>query len=836
MRIFAAPIAQVGLLRTRRRTPVDQNNPRLLKSSHSPMPKNIPSVQSPLPTVLLFLAAISSPTFAWAAKVPPYWEYNSPITGVTIQGTWSEVKTYSIQTVNAYYASLGIPAICDWTSPEPVVPVIGDFLGNWGGYRCTGKFRVTWVACSATQVWVDNLQRCVPVVDTSPPNEQEPLNGKMCVGNPIYPITGAKRELVSTDIKIGRMPIQLTYDNTLRLPGIPIGALDVGPQILGGAWSSSIHKLLIVAPDGKTIMVWRGDGSIATFFGDGSGNFTARSDSQNKLIGQNGDYLFINAAEQSIERYASSGKLMSIQWRNGEQVDFTYSGSASIDWPGAGYLIAATDGFGKVTNFRYFPDGRLRSITPPDLKPTSFEYDDSGRLKFVTWADNAKRQYGYGNPAYPLALTDIADELGVPFAKFGYDTEGRAISTEHSLGIDKYSVNYQTPPSLDVTVNYNPQSNLATREHQWKPPAGAAISTPSNATSAFTVKSVQGRSLLASQTQSAGAGCAASTKSQDFDSNGNVIWRNDFRGYRTCFNNDSARNLPIVQVEGLAAATTCSSVVSNAAILPAGARKTTTSWHPDWNLEVQVARPRNLTTYVYNGQRDPSTGTVANCAPAGATLLTGKPLAVLCKRSEVATTDADGRQGVAALADSTVQPRVWEWTYNDRGQVKTVTDPLSNSTQYTYYTDFTSDHSPGDLATVVNARLQPVAEYTKYDSYGLWLEMKDANGVLTTRTFDARRRVKTSTTAGITTTYDYWPNSLLKKITFADSSFVEYKYDDAQRLTSFTDNFGNSVTYTLDSNGVRLNEEVRDLNGSLAKTISRLPDALGRIQQLTGRD
>lgn len=800
------------------------------------MPKKIAPFQSPLPSVLVFLAAISSPSCAWAAKVPPYWEYNSPITGVTIQGTWSEVKTYSIQTVNAYYASLGIPAICDWITPEPVVPVIGDFLGNWGGYRCTGKFRVTWVACSATQVWMDNLQRCVPVVDVSPPNEQEPLNGKMCVGNPIYPITGAKRETVDTGIKVGGLPIKLTYDNTLRLPGIPIGALDIGPQILGGAWSSSIHKLLVVAPDGKTVMVWRGDGSIVTFFGDGNGNFNARSDGQNKLIGQSGEYLFINASDQSIERYSQGGVLMAIQWRNGEQIALTYSGSASIDWPGAGYLIAATDAFGKVTNFKYTPEGRLKSITPADLKSTSFEYDDSGRLKYVKWADNEKREYGYGNPAYPLALTDIADERGIPFAKFGYDAQGRAISTEHSGGINKYSVNYGTPPHLDVTVNYDAQNNLATREHQWQPPAGATMSTPSNSASAFSTKSVQGRSLLASQSQSAGAGCAASTKSQDYDSNGNVIWRNDFLGNRTCFGNDPVRNLPLVAVEGLAATASCGAVIPAAAILPAGARKATTSWHPDWNLEVQVSRPRSMTTYVYNGQRDPSTGTTATCAPVSANLVTGKPLAVLCKRIDVATTDPDGRLGVAALADSTVQPRVWEWTYNDQGQLTSATDPLSHKTQYTYYSDLTADHSPGDLAKVVNAKLQIVAEYTKYDSYGLWLEMKDANGILTTRTFDSRRRLKTETIAGNATTYDYWPNNLLRKITWPDLSFVEYQYDDAQRLTSITDNFGNSVTYTLDSNGVRLNEEIRDSNGSLAKTISRVPDALGRIQQLNGRE
>ena len=55
------------------------------------------------------------------------------------------------------------------------------------------------------------------------------------------------------------------------------------------------------------------------------------------------------------------------------------------------------------------------------------------------------------------------------------------------------------------------------------------------------------------------------------------------------------------------------------------------------------------------------------------------------------------------------------------------------------------------------------------------------------------------TTAGETTTIDYWPTGLVKKITVPDGSYLQYTYDDAHRLTRVDDSSGNHVVYTLDA-------------------------------------
>jgi YD repeat-containing protein len=70
---------------------------------------------------------------------------------------------------------------------------------------------------------------------------------------------------------------------------------------------------------------------------------------------------------------------------------------------------------------------------------------------------------------------------------------------------------------------------------------------------------------------------------------------------------------------------------------------------------------------------------------------------------------------------------------------------------------------------------------------------------------------------------------------FCRSDFVSYGYDDAHRLTSITDKQGNSITYTLDNSSNRIGESVTDPSGKLARTLTRVPDALNRIQEVIGR-
>ena len=305
----------------------------------------------------------------------------------------------------------------------------------------------------------------------------------------------------------------------------------------------------------------------------------------------------------------------------------------------------------------------------------------------------------------------------------------------------------------------------------------------------------------------------------------------NFNGTNTCSDFIGQFNSESVRVEGTTRY--CSSPLAAGDVLYADERKISTSWHPDWSLKTKVAEPKRITTWIYNGQSDPFSGGVASCAPMSAPLPDGKPVAVLCKQVEQATTDANGSQGFAATLDTSMPVRVRSYTYNQYGQVLTVTDPRGYLTTYVYYSDSTSDHRVGDLMTATNAAGH-VTTFNRYDGHGRPLQVTDAKGNITTITYDLRQRPLTSTTAGLTTTFEYDAAGQVKKVTLPNGAFTQLSYDAAHRLTGISNASGSSITYTLDALGNRTVEAIRDGSGTLEITISRVFDALGRLQSVTG--
>lgn len=375
--------------------------------------------------------------------------------------------------------------------------------------------------------------------------------------------------------------------------------------------------------------------------------------------------------------------------------------------------------------------------------------------------------------------------------------------------------------------------------------SASSITDPNGNTLGYQLANLGGKPQLTSRTQPAGNGCAASSKALSYDSNGNLASLDDFNGNRACFVSELTRNLETVRVEGLATTLACSAVTGAGSSLPANSRKINTTWHPDWRLVVRRAEPGRLTTKVYNGQPDPlNGGAVASCAPITALLPDGKPIAVLCKQVEQATTDTDGHLGFDAALQPGVPNRIQTWTYNSYGQVLTAKGPrtdVNDTTTYAYYLDtlFTGadpgavGHTIGDLQALTNAAGK-VTTFTKYNKAGQVLEMSDANGVLTTNIYDSRQRLLSSTSAGETTSYTYDAVGQLKTTTLPNGAVITNTYDGAHRLTQVQDAAGNTIVYTLDNLGNRIGEQVKDPGGNVIRSITRSYDALNRLQRVTG--
>lgn len=617
----------------------------------------------------------------------------------------------------------------------------------------------------------------------------------------------------------------------------------------GDLWESNLHKKLIFQrTTGGTIMTIeasRGAGQWISFVRHVSGSYVPNADIADRVIYVNSEWRYTDAVARTQEVYDASGNLLRVQIASGLVLSYRYSDSntsASVA-PVAGLLISVQDSFGRSVQFQYEqPAGvarpRIKQVMGPDGYVTLVSYDASGNLQKVTWPNAYARQYLYENATLPWALTGILDETPVRYATYDYDMQGRAIGTQHAGGVEHYSVTYKNPPEWHIAETYDSAANVIWRDHYWVVPEGITVTTPNDQVTTLAASGILGVPRHTGQSQPAGSGCAASSSQQSYDANGNVASADDFNGRRTCYGNDLNRNLELVRVDGLANTQVCTGVTSTNATLPVGARKISTQWHPDWRLETKIAEPKKSTTYVYNGQLDPTAGNVkASCAPTNALLPDGKPIVVLCKKIEQATTDVNGSKGFAAA--TTGSSRVWQYTYNQYGQVLTAIDPGGNTTRHVYYPVTAAEYTMGDLQSTTNAAGH-VTQYTRYDRSGRLEQMIAPDGVVTDMSYYPRGWLKQVTTtppgaaSGRSTGYLYDNVGQLKVVTFPDQSSLTYNYDDAHRLYNIQDNLGNSVTYTLDAMGNRKKEEFKDSSGVLVKNISRVYDALNRLQSVTG--
>ena len=694
------------------------------------------------------------------------------------------------------------------------------------------------VSSNSYKVWCEGTT-IVPDLPTSACTQRQPT-----VGNPVYPATGRKvqreEDYRSAD---GALEFVRFYDNhvgafssllSTRLLDRSSTVAPAGCFPSRFTWStytfSACFPYSNTSP-AQSYQFFTGTGRQIAFSGpptaivargDINERLVSRTDSQGQQIWQ------VARSDNTIELYNSGGFLTDRYWVDGKRMSVVYSDASTplTEAPGPGYPIKHVDRSGRELAFAFDSVGNMARLTNPAGGAITFEYEavpggclrgSCWRMKTATYYNEASRNYyfndrgGLGSADLPLSLTGIGDELGVRVGTYIYDSQNRATSTERAGGLDKYSITYSSSTSSTAV-------------------------DPLGSSRTYTLATSNETTLATQQSQPAGSGCAASTQQLTFDSHNNVTEQRDFNGNRTCFGYDFARNLQTARAEGITGTGGCGYYVLPTAILTSGARKITTQWHPDWRLETKRAEPKKVMTRVYNGQPDPFNGNaIASCAPGTALLPDGKPIAVLCKQVEQATTDANGSQGFSARLQSGVASRPRSWTYNASGQVLTESDPLNNTTTYAYYADTTADHTLGDLQSVANAAGQ-VTTFTKYDGNGQLLESTDPNGVVTTNTYDLRQRLLSTSVGGQTTSYEYDAAGQLLKVTQPDASWIGYEYDAAHRQVAVKDNLGNRIEYVLDNAGNKTSQSVKDPGGNLARSLARSVDALGRVQQTTGRE
>ena len=636
-----------------------------------------------------------------------------------------------------------------------------------------------------------------PIISNPGPTPPNQCSTKPVGGNPINFAIGDKFQ-AETDY-FGKSGLEFTryyHSNDF-----------VSAATIGAQWRHNYDRKIAAFEDTVSHLAYvtRGDGAQYQFALQ-NGVWQPQGDVTDRLVhvtdaGGNpvGWQLFTTAEE--IETYDVAGKLISIALRTGSLITLTYSDAATpaAVAPAAGLLISVTDPFGRQLNFTYDSLSRVKQMTDPAGNVFAYGYDTNENLVSVSYPDltagdpldNPKRTYLYNEQAHSSntaqlhALTGIVDENNQRFATYNYDSQGRAISSEHAGGVDKTSVTYNGSNSSTVVD---------------------ALGTSRT----YGLQTIQEVTKVASMTEPCPS-CGGTTATQmSYDANGNVIAKTDFNGNRTNYAYDLGRNLETSRTEGLTAA--------GAPTLQT--RTISTEWHSAWRMVSRMAEPKRISTYVYSGDNGVS------CGATG----------VMCSKSVQETTDANGNQGFSASPVGS--PRTWTYTYNSFGQMLTSDGPrsdVSDVATFSYYTsnDPAGNYRIGDLASLTNA-LGHTTQITAYDAHGKPKTVIDANGLVTTMDYFPRGWLKSRNVGGLITTYEYDGIGQMIKVTLPDGSFITYSYDAAHHMTGMQDSLGNKITYTLDLAGNRTKEEVFDPQGAPAQTRSRVFDSLNRLYQDIG--
>lgn len=390
--------------------------------------------------------------------------------------------------------------------------------------------------------------------------------------------------------------------------------------------------------------------ATSTTFALSSGIWTATDGKGDQLVavsdagGTSPGWRLTDRSNDRTEDYDASGKLILVRERNGWTTSLKYSDSSTPTTvaPYANLLVEVRNNFGQTIRFTYDSRGRISSAALPDGTVLQYGYDFYGMLSTVTYADGALRKYHYENAQYPWALTGITDEKGVRFATYGYDSLGRAISTEHAGGVDKFQLNFLGNGQTSVT-------------------------TADGASRTFTSE-LQGKVLRATGASAPCPACGDIAKSVTYDTAGNVASKRDFADQETRYSYD-ALGRETQRIEGYGTA---------------DAKTTTTEWHPTWKLPLKVAEPGyfeyfsydasgRLIGYVRYDTTDPNGSQGINVTPAG-------PVS-----STEWTYGPNGLKSTTTERVDGTKVGQWTYTYDGGGNLLTINDAAGRTAQAIQY-------------------------------------------------------------------------------------------------------------------------------------------------------
>jgi RHS repeat-associated protein len=539
--------------------------------------------------------------------------------------------------------------------------------------------------------------------------------------------------------------------------------------MFGRGWISDFEERLQVF-NSSYIIYWRGSGNTWIFEAAAECPSCAYSlfspaNAQASLLFEAGTGQYTLTFNNGTKKvFSSSGRLLEVIDRNGNQTTVSFDGSDRI--------TTITAPGGQWVSFTYSdPQNVILATSAQDAVGTfaTFSYVDSN-LTQVLYEDASELNYAYDTDYNIVSVTDAEGKV---LETHAYDTEGRGLSSSRANSVDSITLEYLTESSTVLTD-----------------------STGDTTTYLFTT--ISNRNYL---TAVQGPGCSSCGGGNDLsftlDAVGNRLSRTDANGHTTSYTYDSAGNV-LTRMDA------------------AG------TWSYTYNSFGQVLTTEdplgNTTTYQYdaNGNLTSVTGPSPD---GGATPGPETGFEYDSEGELVKITDPLGNSTTLTYLPtglvSTIKNakrKVISFSYDARGRRTSLTDPLNQTTSFSYdamgrltgidYPDGSAQQYAYDArgrrvsATDANNN---VTSYG-YDDADRLISVIDAADTQTSYAYDNEGNLISITDGlGRTTGFDYDNLGSVTRTTFPSTLFETYAYDNVGNLISKTDRNGQTIDYTYDA-------------------------------------
>ena len=488
-----------------------------------------------------------------------------------------------------------------------------------------------------------------------------------------------------------------------------------------------------------------------------------------------------------IERYDAQGRLTSIEHPQGLGQQLTYNDQ--------GQLHSVTDAYGQRLRFHYRGRALVR-VDTPDGQALQFGYDAfNGNLLTVTHGqpglldrlrrstlDGPTRTYHYEDPNFPAYLTGLTDEAGRRYATWAYDNLGRAVLSEHGLGVERISIEY-----------------LANKTF---------ITNAAGKTATYHLIEQKGVKRLSRIEGDATPYCPETQQRHVYADTGYLGAAIDAEGRATLMQRNE-RGLITELTEGVL-------WQDQAPVLQPESRRIVTEWHPDKPL----ATRRTYFSLDAAKQWQPQRETFTHYDPQG--------------RPAVYTEVNLSAQQLPYANHGDSRSWTYRYSYHDQANTRlariTITDPRQAQTHIDY-------DARGRMVRTTNA-LGHVTEYSQHTALGRPGAITDPNGLVTRLTYNQRGWLTEVKRIGSHTSrmhIEYLANGLPSVLHTEQGETLQVRYNDARQVTGLTNSLGEQIAVTPNAvSGAWETLSIQNPQGQKVLVKQRQLDELGRVIALIG--